>query len=87
MTSKKETRQEVAGDGENMRVSSADRSPNHSPAQRLRQRVESAIDRELARCEKCMTPAHWVEHAEWVRDYVVASAREWLRTQAREGAL
>ena len=83
----KESPPRVAGDESCMTSSNADRSPNRSSAQRLRQRVESAIARELARCERCMTPAEWAEHRDWVRDYVVASAREWLRTQSRRGAL
>ncbi|CAG4924671.1 hypothetical protein [Paraburkholderia saeva] len=53
----------------------------------LRVHVESQIEKELARCERGMTPEQWCEHRDWVRDYVVTGAREWLRNKAREGQL
>ncbi|MGF6601433.1 hypothetical protein P3T23_006175 [Paraburkholderia sp. GAS448] len=53
----------------------------------LRERVEAQIEKELARCEARMTPAQWAEHRDWVRDYVVVAARQWLCNRSREGQL
>ncbi|MEX3839861.1 hypothetical protein [Paraburkholderia sp. BR10882] len=63
-----------------------DRSkPTHlSPeAQSLKQRTEAAIERELARCERSMSPAQWREHREWITDYVNEEALQWLRSRGR----
>ncbi|NML29397.1 hypothetical protein [Paraburkholderia antibiotica] len=65
----------------------ADRSAKHSRAQLLRVRVEAMIERELARCERTLTPARWIEHREWVTANVVEAARLWLREQAARGEL
>ncbi|MGF6954728.1 hypothetical protein [Paraburkholderia youngii] len=47
-------------------------------ARALRDRVEAAIARELARCERQMTPGEWDECSAWVTEYVVAAAREYV---------
>jgi hypothetical protein len=64
-----------------------DRSPYQSHAQQLRVRVETAIGRELCRCERCMTPAQWTEHRAWITANVVEAARLWMREKAARGEL
>jgi hypothetical protein len=66
--------------------------PNWTPeymctAQALRTRLNRMIERELDRCRKTMGADAWQEHGEWVKEYVVASAKQWLSQQARKGAL
>ncbi len=64
-----------------------DRSPYQLGAQRLRVRVETAIERELRRCEGCMTPQQWTEHRAWITANVVEAARLWMREKAARGEL
>lgn len=56
-------------------------------AQELKARVESMIQKELARCERSMSAADWAEHREWVTANVVEGARIWLRQTAERGEL
>ncbi|WP_191624837.1 hypothetical protein [Pandoraea apista] len=45
------------------------------------------VQRELKRCEAVLGPAGWAQHGEWVTALVVTSAKEWLVTSARKGAM
>ncbi len=58
-----------------------------SNAQTIRERMNGQIERELKRCAEAMGPSEWQKHAQWVRDYVVAGAKQWLQMQASKGAL
>ncbi|CAM2172332.1 conserved hypothetical protein [Paraburkholderia sacchari] len=84
MTSKKETRQEVAGDEDNMR---AHRNPRFPSPQALERWFESRIARELERCRACMPGADWIAHRAWIEEHARASLLEALRERADRGAL
>jgi hypothetical protein len=58
-----------------------------STANEVKARVTQMIDRELARCAKAHGPAAWEKHREWVTEYVVSAAKQWLSQKALEGAL
>jgi hypothetical protein len=53
----------------------------------LKERVNRAIEHELDRCRQLHGEDVWPKHRDWVRDYVVAGAKDWLRKQAVRGAL
>jgi hypothetical protein len=56
-------------------------------AQALRERVERMIERELARCERTMTPDEWCRDREWITENVVTAASKWLRDKSSRGEL
>lgn len=58
-----------------------------STATEVKARVTQMIERELARCEAQHGPADWEKHRDWVTEYVVASAKQWLSQQASRGSL
>ncbi|RDK04485.1 hypothetical protein DLM46_01010 [Paraburkholderia lacunae] len=58
-----------------------------SASQVLKSRVETLIERELARCRAIHGPDNWREHSDWVTQHVVASAIQWMTRQAQEGKL
>ncbi|MDP9153946.1 MAG: hypothetical protein M3O74_06830 [Pseudomonadota bacterium] len=58
-----------------------------SDAQTIKTRVNAMIVRELAWCEQKHGPENWKKHRDWVTEYVVASAKQWLSQQASKGAL
>lgn len=53
----------------------------------IKNRVAAMIDRELQRCARAMGDGAWEQHREWVQAYLVTSAKEWLLSQSRKGAL
>lgn len=73
--------------GETLSKGNAENRLQRVSPQEVRARVEAAIERELERCERCMTPEQWAGHREWVLDYLIASAREWLRNTSAKGRL
>ncbi|CAD6551449.1 hypothetical protein ACFQ3P_30235 [Paraburkholderia sabiae] len=48
---------------------------------------ERLIEKELARCERCMTPGEWREHREWVEQYARGSLWEALEQRSHKGVL
>lgn len=58
-----------------------------SKGQVIKARVGQMIERERDRCRIAMGSAAWKEHGEWVTQYVVASAKQWITQQATEGRL
>lgn len=57
------------------------------PAETLRSRVTTMIDREIDRCKNTLGPEDWRAHGAWVTQHIVAGAKEWLVQQASKGAL
>jgi hypothetical protein len=44
----------------------------------MKDRVNRSIENELERCKTKMGVEAWKEHEQWVTDYVVAEAKDWL---------
>ncbi|MEM5344738.1 hypothetical protein [Paraburkholderia azotifigens] len=56
-------------------------------AEALLARFEHLIEKELARCERCMTPDEWREHREWIEEYARGSLWEALGHRSHKGML
>ncbi|MEX3918248.1 MULTISPECIES: hypothetical protein [Paraburkholderia] len=53
----------------------------------IKAQVGQMIERERNRCRMAMGEKAWKEHDEWVTQYIIASAKQWLTRQAAEGRL
>ncbi|WP_162600929.1 GIY-YIG nuclease family protein [Paraburkholderia sp. C35] len=56
-------------------------------AEGLLDRFERLIEKELARCERCMTRDEWREHREWIEEHARGSLWEALIHRSHKGML
>ncbi|WP_175995323.1 hypothetical protein [Burkholderia vietnamiensis] len=56
-----------------------------SEAEAIKTRINKMIQAERERCRRRMGDVAWAQHEAWVTEHIVASAKEWIFAQLREG--
>jgi hypothetical protein len=55
--------------------------------QAIKARINHMITVERDRCRRKMGASAWAQHEAWVTAHIVASAKEWVAVQLKEGRL